>query len=135
LNQLICMHITNSMEFQSLQNKQNNRTFSKKKYGTGQICPDWAEAAQIQPRCSKKGGAVAAFEPARGPGWSAARGCRIGTGPARSSDQVAIDGRRSSSTRKRAGAAETLGFCLGVAGAHRGAAGRWGRVGGGCGGS
>jgi hypothetical protein len=67
---------------------------------------------------------VAAFEPARGPGWSVARGCRIGTGPAWPSDQVAIDGRRSSSTRKRAGAAETLGFHLGVAGAHRSAA-RW----------
>jgi hypothetical protein len=49
--------------------------------------------------------------------------------------QVVIDGQRSSSTRERNGAAETLGFHLGVAGAHRGAAGWRGRVGGGCGGS
>jgi hypothetical protein len=109
------------MEFQSLQDKQIHSAFSKKKQDAGQICPDWADAARIQPRSSKKGGAAAAaFEPARGPDWSAARGCQIGTGPARPSDQVAIDGRRSSSTWKRAGAVETLALLGEREGAHLG---------------
>jgi hypothetical protein len=69
---------------------------------------------------------VAAFEPASGSMWSAAPGGRIGTGPVRSSDQVTIDGARSSSMRERSGAAETLGFRLGVVGAHRGRAGQQG---------
>jgi hypothetical protein len=46
-----------------------------------------------------------------------------------------IDGQRLSSTRERNGVAKTLGFRLGVAGAHRGAAGWRERVGGSCGGS
>jgi hypothetical protein len=37
------------MEFQSSQNKQNIKAF-KKKLRVGQICPEWAEAAQIWPR-------------------------------------------------------------------------------------
>jgi hypothetical protein len=102
----------------------------------GQICPDWAEAAQIRPRSSEERGAAAAtFEPASGAWLSATAGDRIGIGPARPSDQVKIDGQRSSSTQKRSEAAETLGLRLGVAGAHRGAAGWRGRVGGSCGGS
>jgi hypothetical protein len=62
-------------------------------------------------------------------------GGRIGTRRSWPSDQVVIDDQRLSSTRERNGAAKTLGFCLGVAGAHRGAAGWWERVGGGRGGS
>jgi hypothetical protein len=53
---------------------------------------------------------VAVFEPASGSTLSAAPGGRSGTEQARSSDQVRIDGRRSSSTRGREKTAETLGF-------------------------
>jgi hypothetical protein len=60
------------------------------------------------------------FEPAHGSAQSVAPGCRIGTGPARPSDQVAFDGRRSSSTWKRVGAAETLALLGEREGAHLG---------------
>jgi hypothetical protein len=40
------------MEFQSSQNKQNIKAFSKKNRA-GQICPEWAEAAQIRPRSAR----------------------------------------------------------------------------------
>jgi hypothetical protein len=65
---------------------------------------------------------VAAFEPASGPMRSAALGDRNGTRQARPPDQVAIDGRRSSSKREQSGAVETLGFCLEVAGLTMGVA-------------
>jgi hypothetical protein len=116
--------------------KNNFTEHFLKKICAGQICPGWAEAAQIRPRSSEERGAAAAtFEPASGARLSVTPGDRIGIRPVRSFDQVKIDGRRSSSTQKRSEAAETLGFRLGVAGAHQGAAGRQGRVGGDCGGS
>jgi hypothetical protein len=64
------------------------------------------------------------FEPASGPVWSAAPGDRNGTEQARPSDQVAIDDRRSSSTREKSGAVETLGFCRGTEGLTVGVARR-----------
>jgi hypothetical protein len=63
------------MEFQSSQNKQNHQSISKKKYLTGQICPEWAKAKQIRPRSHA---AAAPFEPAGGARLSAAPGYRIG---------------------------------------------------------
>jgi hypothetical protein len=46
------------MEFQSLQDKQIHRAFSKKN-SAGQICPNWAKAAWIRPRSSEeRGGSV-----------------------------------------------------------------------------
>jgi hypothetical protein len=74
------------MEFQSLQDKQIHRAYSKKKYSAGQICPNWAEDARIWPRSSEERGAVAAFEPASGARLSAAPGDRIGIGRFRPSD-------------------------------------------------
>jgi hypothetical protein len=63
------------------------------------------------------------FEPASGSALSAAPGGRSGTGRARPSDQVEIDGRRSSSPLGQSRAAEELGFHLGLEEAHRGCAG------------
>jgi hypothetical protein len=74
------------MEFQSLQDKQFHRAFSIKKYGAGQICPNWAEAARIWPRSSEERGAAAALEPASGARLSAAPGDRMGIGRFRPSD-------------------------------------------------
>jgi hypothetical protein len=78
---------------------------------------------------------AAAFEPASRSTRSVAPGGRIGAGPVQLSDQVTIDGARSSSTREWSGEAKTLGFHLGVAGAHRGHAGQQGWSGGSCVGS
>jgi hypothetical protein len=129
------MYRKNSMEFQSLQDKQNNSAFSKKnktRARSARTGPTRCESGPDLPATRGRG----KFEwPARGAPLSAVPGDRNGIGRARPSDLVTIDGRRSLSTRERAGAVETLGFRLGVAGAHRGVAGRWGRVGGGCEGS
>jgi hypothetical protein len=121
--------------FYKLTDKIKTGNWYPKKKGNGpdQIWP--GGDALGRPRSSEGEAQAAGFEPARGPGWSAAREYRTGTGQARPSDQVRIDGRRSSSSRGKEKGGETLGFPLGVAGAHRGAAGRRGRAGGGRGGS
>jgi hypothetical protein len=101
------------MEFQSSQNKQNNRTFSKKIRrgpdlpGLGRNCADPAQIYRRRAGDDFK-------RPASAPSD------RIGTRRSRPSDQVTIDGDRSSSPRQKRGRRWGLGFGRGLTGAHLG---------------
>jgi hypothetical protein len=103
---------------------KNLNRISKKKRTAGQICSGQAASRWAGPDPAKGRRGAVVFEPASGPVWSAAPGDRNGTEQARPSDQVAIDDRRSSSTREKSGAVETLGFCRGTEGLTMGIAHR-----------
>jgi hypothetical protein len=135
LNHLIYMHRTISMEFQSLQINQKNGAFSLKKISRARSARNGPVRRESGPDSPVARGSRRFKWLANGARRSAPLGGQIGTRHSWPSDQVVVDGQRSSSTRERNGAAKTIGFCLGVAGAHRGAAGWRERVGGGRGGS
>jgi hypothetical protein len=75
--------------------------FLEKKYRAGQICPEQAKTAQIQPRSAGDARETIFKWPAGGARLSAPLGGRIGTRRSRPSDQVMIDGDRSSSPRQK----------------------------------
>jgi hypothetical protein len=94
--------------------------FLEKKYRVGQICPERAKTAQIQPRSTGDAQEMIFKWPAGGARLSAPLGGRIDTRRSRSSDQVTINGDRLSSPRQKRGRWRELGFGRGLTGAHLG---------------
>jgi hypothetical protein len=71
----------------------------KNKNSHGPDLPEMGQNGQIQPRSATPHAAAAPFKPASGAWPSVALGYRIGMRRSWPSDQVAIDGQRSSSSR------------------------------------
>jgi hypothetical protein len=80
---------------------KSSEYFLEKKYRAGQICPKWAKTARIQPRSAGNARESDFKWPASGARLSLASGDRIGTRRSQPSDQVKIDGARSSSPLQR----------------------------------
>jgi hypothetical protein len=127
LNHFICMHRSNSMEFQSLQNKQIHRVFSKKNTARARSARTRPKQRGSGPNPARRAARRQRLNLAAGPGCQRPRATESVSVDSDRPIRIEIDGGEPSSPSRR-GLDETLALAAGESGARL-TEGRRGRLG------